>query len=139
MAERLTLEIIETQAIEDVEATARLLRRVKALGPRVAMDDFGAGHSSFRNLRRLGVDLVKIDGAFVQNLARSPDDRFFVRTLAALARQLKIETVAEWVEDAEAQALLTGWGIDYLQGHAIGRGGNSGGCPARRRFAAVGG
>jgi len=121
VAERLTLEIIETQAIEDIEATARLLRRVKALGPRVAMDDFGAGHSSFRNLRRLGVDLVKIDGAFVQNLARSPDDRFFVRTLAALAQQLKIETVAEWVEDSEAQSLLTGWGIDYLQGHAIGR------------------
>ena len=121
VAERLTLEIIETQAIEDIEATARLLRRVKALGLRVAMDDFGAGHSSFRNLRRLGVDLVKIDGAFVQNLARSPDDRFFVRTLAALAQQLKIETVAEWVEDSEAQGLLTGWGIDYLQGHAIGR------------------
>jgi diguanylate cyclase (GGDEF)-like protein len=120
-AERLTLEIIETQAIENVEAISKLLRRAKALGLSIAMDDFGAGHSSFRNLRRLGVDLVKIDGAFVQNLARSADDRFFVRTLASLARHLKIETVAEWVEDAEAKALLTEWGIDYLQGHAIGR------------------
>jgi diguanylate cyclase (GGDEF)-like protein len=120
-AERLTLEIIETQAIENVEAISRLLRRAKRLGLRIAMDDFGAGHSSFRNLRRLGVDLVKIDGAFVQNLARSPDDRFFVRTLVALARHLKIETVAEWVEDSEAQALLTEWEVDYLQGHAIGR------------------
>jgi diguanylate cyclase (GGDEF)-like protein len=119
-AERLTLEIIETQAIEDVEAIAGLLRRVKRLGARIAMDDFGAGHSSFRNLRRLGVDLVKIDGAFVQNLARSADDRFFVRTLASLARRLKIETVAEWVEDADARALLTQWRIDYLQGNAVG-------------------
>ena len=85
------------------------------------MDDFGSGHASFRNLRSLGVDMVKIDGAFVQNLASSLDDRFFVRTLASLARHLKIETVAEWVEDMEAARLLTEWGVDYLQGHVIGR------------------
>ena len=119
--ERLILEILETQAVEDVEASAQAIGKIKRLGVRVAMDDFGAGHTSFRNLRELGVDIVKIDGAFVQNLARSQDDRFFVRTLAALARRLRIETVAEWVEDAETVALLTGWGIDYLQGHAIGR------------------
>jgi EAL domain-containing protein (putative c-di-GMP-specific phosphodiesterase class I) len=65
--------------------------------------------------------MVKIDGAFVQNLVGSLDDRFFVRTLASLARHLEIETVAEWVEDMEAAQLLTEWGIDYLQGHAIGR------------------
>jgi EAL domain-containing protein (putative c-di-GMP-specific phosphodiesterase class I) len=65
--------------------------------------------------------VVKIDGAFVQNLAGSLDDRFFVRTLASLARHLEIETVAEWVEDMESAQLLTEWGIDYLQGHAIGR------------------
>jgi EAL domain-containing protein (putative c-di-GMP-specific phosphodiesterase class I) len=72
-------------------------------------------------LRALGVDMVKIDGAFVQNLVRSLDDRFFVRTLASLARHLEIETVAEWVEDMEAARLLTEWGVDYLQGHALGR------------------
>ena len=121
LAERLTFEIVETQAIDDVEATSESLKRIKALGVRVAMDDFGSGHSSFRNLRRLGIDLVKIDGAFVQNLARSVDDRFFVRTLASLARHLNIETVAEWVEDDEAMALLTEWGVDYLQGYAVGR------------------
>lgn len=121
LAERLTFEIVETQAIEDVEATALSLQRIKALGVRVAMDDFGSGHSSFRNLRRLGIDLVKIDGAFVQNLTRSVDDRFFVRTLASLARHLNIETVAEWVEDDESMALLTEWGVDYLQGYAVGR------------------
>ena len=57
----------------------------------------------------------------MQNLARSVDDRFFVRTLASLARHLNIETVAEWVEDDEAMALLTEWGVDYLQGYAVGR------------------
>lgn len=120
-ADRLMIEIVETQAIEDIDATARVLRRMKDLGLKIAMDDFGSGHTSFRNLRGLGVDMVKIDGAFVQNLARSVDDRFFVRTLASLASHLDIETVAEWVEDSEAMALLTEWGVDYLQGHVIGR------------------
>jgi EAL domain-containing protein (putative c-di-GMP-specific phosphodiesterase class I) len=71
-------------------------------------------------LRRLGFDLIKIDGAFIQNLARSPDDRFFVRTLLDLARHLNIETVAEWVEDAETARLLTEWGIGYGQGNFFG-------------------
>jgi EAL domain-containing protein (putative c-di-GMP-specific phosphodiesterase class I) len=84
------------------------------------MDDFGAGHTSFKNLRRLGFDLVKIDGAFIQNLARSPDDRFFVRTLLDLARHLNIEAVAEWVEDHERAALLAEWGVDYAQGNFFG-------------------
>jgi diguanylate cyclase (GGDEF)-like protein len=120
-AERLTLEIVETQAIEDAEALARVVSGLKALGVRIAMDDFGAGHTSFRNLRALGVDMVKIDGAFVQNLAASVDDRFFVRTLASLARHLGILTVAEWVEDEESGRLLAEWGVDFLQGHHIGR------------------
>jgi diguanylate cyclase (GGDEF)-like protein len=120
-AERLIVEIVETQAIDDIPETVRVLGAMKALGVRIAMDDFGSGHTSFRNLRSLGVDMVKIDGAFVQNLAGSLDDRFFVRTLASLARHLEIETVAEWVEDMESAQLLTEWGIDYLQGHAIGR------------------
>jgi EAL domain-containing protein (putative c-di-GMP-specific phosphodiesterase class I) len=120
-AERLILEIVETQAVGDVTEAARILARIKTLGVRIAMDDFGAGYTSFRNLRLLGVDMVKIDGAFVQNLASSIDDRFFVRTLAALARHLGVVTVAEWVEDEETCRLLGDWGVDYLQGHYIGR------------------
>jgi EAL domain-containing protein (putative c-di-GMP-specific phosphodiesterase class I) len=121
VAERLIVEIVETQAIDDLEGIIGVLAGIRSLGVKIAMDDFGAGHTSFRNLRSLGVDMVKIDGAFVQNLARSPDDRFFVRTLASLARRLEIETVAEWVEDMEAARLLTQWRVDFLQGHAIGR------------------
>ena len=120
-AERLIVEIVETLAIEPIEDAERIIARMKALGIAVAMDDFGAGHTSFRNLRRLRIDIVKIDGAFVQNIARSLDDRFFVRTLAELARHLGIQTVAEWVEDAETRRLLGEWRIDYLQGHFLGR------------------
>ena len=116
LAPRLIVEITETSAIADVEATHAAISCARSLGVRVAMDDFGAGHTSFRNLRRLPFDLIKMDGAFVQNLARSPDDRFFVRTLVDLAHHMNLPIVAEWVEDAETANLLTEWGVEYLQG-----------------------
>jgi len=94
--------------------------RLKNFGSRIAIDDFGAGYTSFRNLRKLGVDIVKVDGAFVQNIARSADDRAFVQTLIELARRLNIKTVAEWVQDEEAASLLRDWGCDYIQGRLIG-------------------
>jgi diguanylate cyclase (GGDEF)-like protein len=120
VGQRLTVEITETAAIHDVDETRSFVARVKDLGCRIAVDDFGAGHTSFRNLRKLGVDMVKIDGAFVQNLERSDDDRAFVRTLIDLARRLGLETVAEWVQNEEAAALLADWGCDYLQGELVG-------------------
>jgi len=120
IGERLTIEITETAAIEDVDDTRGFVTRVKDLGCRIAIDDFGAGYTSFRNLRKLGVDLIKIDGAFVQNLKHSDDDRAFVHTLIDLARRLGLETVAEWVQDEEAAALLAEWGCDYLQGALVG-------------------
>ncbi len=117
VAARLIIEITETCAIADLEAVRHAIVAMHDCGVKVAMDDFGSGHTSFRNLRNLRFDLLKIDGAFIQNLARSEDDRFFVRTLVELARHLGIPTVAEWVEDAESAALLGEWGVDYLQGH----------------------
>jgi EAL domain-containing protein (putative c-di-GMP-specific phosphodiesterase class I) len=119
-AERLIVEITETAGIQDVDDTRGFVTRVKDLGCRVAIDDFGAGYTSFRNLRRLGVDIVKIDGAFVQNIVKSEEDRAFVRTLIELARRLGLATVAEWVQDEEAARLLAGWSCDYLQGALVG-------------------
>lgn len=118
--ERLIVEITETVAIQDVDDVRGFVTRLKNFGSRIAIDDFGAGYTSFRNLRKLGVDIVKIDGAFVQNIARSADDRAFVQTLIDLARRLGIKTVAEWVQDEEAAALLRDWGCDYIQGRLIG-------------------
>jgi len=119
-AQRLVIEITETAAIQDLDDTRGFVTRVKNLGCRIAIDDFGAGHTSFRNLRRLGVDIVKIDGAFVQNIVKSEDDRAFVQTMIDLAHRLGLKTVAEWVQDEEAAALLADWGCDYLQGALIG-------------------
>ena len=120
IAPRLTVEITETAAIDDIDETRGFVARVKDLGCRIAIDDFGAGNTSFRNLRKLGVDIVKIDGAFVQSLGRSDDDRAFVQTLIDLARRLGLETVAEWVQDEAAAAMLADWGCTYLQGALVG-------------------
>jgi EAL domain-containing protein (putative c-di-GMP-specific phosphodiesterase class I) len=71
-------------------------------------------------LRKLGVDIVKIDGAFVQNIAHSADDRAFVQTLIDLCHRLGIKTVAEWVQDEESGLMLRDWGCDYIQGRLTG-------------------
>jgi diguanylate cyclase (GGDEF)-like protein len=120
VAERLIVEITETVAIQDIDNVRGFVTRLKNFGSRIAIDDFGAGYTSFRNLRKLGVDIVKIDGAFVQNIARSADDRAFVQTLVDLARRLEIKTVAEWVQDEASASMLRDWGCDYIQGRLIG-------------------
>jgi diguanylate cyclase (GGDEF)-like protein len=120
VGERLIVEITETVAIQDIDDIRGFITRLKRFGSRIAIDDFGAGYTSFRNLRKLGVDIVKIDGAFVQNIARSADDRAFVQTLIDLARRLQIKTVAEWVQDEESAVMLREWGCDYIQGRLIG-------------------
>ncbi|MCX7307413.1 MAG: bifunctional diguanylate cyclase/phosphodiesterase [Afipia sp.] len=119
-AERLIVEITETVAIQDLDDVRGFVTRLKNFGSRIAIDDFGAGYTSFRNLRKLGVDIVKIDGAFVQNITRSADDRAFVQTLIDLAHRLGIKTVAEWVQDEESAAMLENWGCDYIQGRLTG-------------------
>ena len=118
--ERLIIEITESSAIQDLDETRGFVARVKDLGCRIAIDDFGAGYTSFRNLRRLGVDILKIDGAFVQNMLRSEDDRAFVRTLIDLGKRLNLVTVAEWVQDERTAKILEAWGSDHLQGALIG-------------------
>jgi diguanylate cyclase (GGDEF)-like protein len=120
VAERLIVEITETVAIQDIDDVRGFVTRLKNFGSQIAIDDFGAGYTSFRNLRKLGVDIVKIDGAFVQNIARSVDDRAFVHTMVDLARRLQIKTVAEWVQDEESASMLRDWGCDYIQGRLIG-------------------
>jgi diguanylate cyclase (GGDEF)-like protein len=120
VGERLTIEITEMAAIQDIDDTRGFVSRVKDLGCRIAIDDFGAGFTSFRNLRKLNIDIMKIDGAYVQNMMRSQDDSAFVLTLVELAKRLGLKAVAEWVKDEAAAATLTEWGCDYLQGELVG-------------------
>jgi EAL domain-containing protein (putative c-di-GMP-specific phosphodiesterase class I) len=93
---------------------------LKALGCRVALDDFGAGYTSFRNLKMLGVDMVKIDGSFIQNLGAHAEDEMFVRALIDLAHNFDVTTVGEWVTDERTAKLLENAGIAYMQGYFFG-------------------
>ena len=121
IARRLMVEITETAGLEDVEACARFVSTLRDLGCRIALDDFGAGYTSFRHLKQLAVNMVKIDGSFVRNIADNPDNLVFIRTLIDLARNFNLETVAECVETAEEVQLLTNEGVDFLQGFAFGQ------------------
>jgi diguanylate cyclase (GGDEF)-like protein len=120
LAKRMTIEITETAAISDLEETAKFVAALKRLGCRVALDDFGAGYTSFRNLRLLGVDMVKIDGSFIQNLGSQAEDELFVRTLIELAKSFGITTVGEWVGDEKTAKLLENAGVAYMQGYFFG-------------------
>ena len=117
LGKRLIVEITETSAIRSLDETAYFISTIHDLGARLAIDDFGAGFTSFRNLRALKVDIVKIDGSFIATLPKSRDDQIFVRRLVELAHDLGIETVAEWVQDEETAEMLAGWGVSRIQGH----------------------
>jgi EAL domain-containing protein (putative c-di-GMP-specific phosphodiesterase class I) len=121
LASRLTVEITETAAMVDLDESARFVATLRDLGCRAALDDFGAGHTSFRNLKMLAVDLVKIDGSFTTSLQANPGDIAFVAALQNLANACGLATVAEWVEDAATGAMLADHGVAYLQGYHYGR------------------
>ncbi|MBT5896945.1 MAG: EAL domain-containing protein [Rhodospirillaceae bacterium] len=120
VADRLIFEITETVAMMDYEETARFANKLRDLGCRIALDDFGAGYTSYRHLKALSVDIVKIDGQFVQDLPSNKENQLFVQTLLDLAEGFNAEVVGECVEtEAEAQALRDR-GVKYLQGYHFG-------------------
>ena len=121
VADRLVLEITETVAMQDIENSARFVASLRALGCRVALDDFGAGYTSFRHLKSLDVDLVKIDGQFVQGVADDADNQLFVKTLLTLSSGLGLRTVAECVENEQDARFLRENGVNLLQGYLYGR------------------
>jgi len=121
IAERLIVEITETVALRDFDESAHFVETVRELGCKVALDDFGAGYTSFRHLKALDVDIVKIDGSFVRDVASNIDNQLFIKTLLGLAQGLKLDTVAECVETAEEAEILSHHGVNYLQGWHFGR------------------
>ena len=120
VADRLIVEITETVALGDLAHTTRFVEQLRGLGVSVAIDDFGAGYTSFRNLRAIPVDMLKIDGSFCRNLEADADNRYFVQALIRLAKAFGLKTVAEWVETETDAELLQSWGIDLMQGKLFG-------------------
>jgi len=118
---RLIVEMTETAMVHDFDAAAVFLDRLRAIGCRVAIDDFGAGYTSFRHLRQLTVDMLKIDGAFVINVLQGRQEGVLVKSMIEMATGLGLETVAEWVADEETAAFLEAAGVTYHQGFLFGQ------------------
>ena len=119
--ERLRFEITETSAIDNIQRAVVLVNALRELGCHVALDDFGAGMSSFSYLKTLAVDTIKIDGSFVRGVATDETDAATVDAIARLARLRGLTTVAECVEDAPTLSRLREIGIDYAQGFHLHR------------------
>ncbi len=116
--DRLCLEITETAVMRDLETSVRVLSGLKALGVRLAIDDFGVGFSSLSQLKHLPpVDLLKIDKSFVDGLAASGDDRAIVVAILSLARALGITAIAEGVEHLDQVQALAALGCELAQGY----------------------
>lgn len=117
----LMFEVTETVAIADMAAAESFLSRLRAMGCRTALDDFGSGMASFAYLKDLPVDCVKIDGRFVKNLAASRVDQAMVKAMNEIAHALGKQTIAEFVENEESLNWLVKIGVDYAQGYHLGR------------------
>jgi EAL domain-containing protein (putative c-di-GMP-specific phosphodiesterase class I) len=118
---RLELEITESVMISDFARAVSILRRLKALGVRIAMDDFGTGYSSLSFLHSFPCDKIKIDGAFVRDLEHNQHSRAIVRAVIGLGRSLNTPTLAEGVETDAQRAWLAEEGCDEVQGYLTGR------------------
>jgi EAL domain-containing protein (putative c-di-GMP-specific phosphodiesterase class I) len=120
-AARLVVEITETAAFDDMAELAHFVDALRCAGCRVALDDFGAGHTSLRHLQALDVDIIKIDGSFVHTLPARRENRIILRHLLELTRGFGFATVAECVETAEEAVVLREAGVGFLQGFYLGR------------------
>jgi diguanylate cyclase (GGDEF)-like protein len=119
--ELVCVEITEGVALHDLNNTRRLIDRAQRLGARVALDDFGSGYTSFHYLLDLPADALKVDGEFVRNIHVNPANAAIVEAAIGLARNLGMQSIAEWAEDAQTLELLQTMGADYVQGFAIAR------------------
>ena len=117
----LIFELTETAAIANLEDAQRFAHRLRGLGCRFALDDFGSGFGSFYYLKHLPFDYIKIDGDFVRGLPGSPTDQLVVQALVTIAQGMGKETIAEFVTDQATVTLLEKAGVDYAQGFHISR------------------
>ena len=120
-AQNLVFEITETAVADNLDAARTFAMRLRKLGCALALDDFGVGHGTFTYLRHLPVDYLKIDMQFVRDLLSDEEDRQVVEAIVGVARQFKIETIAEGVEDQATLEELRRIGVDYAQGYWTGR------------------
>ena len=120
-ASLLELEITESTAMQQTDATLGTLRKLKELGVSIAIDDFGTGYSSLAYLKRFPVDKLKIDRSFVSDIPKMKEQRVIIEAIVALAHALDLKVIAEGVENEAQRKFLRGCGCEYIQGYAAGK------------------
>ena len=120
-AGRIVLEVTESTAMRDAEMTARVLRQLRDCGVLIALDDFGTGHSSLAYLKYFPVDILKLDGSFVQDIGLDTKYEQLIEVIITLAHRIGAKIIAEGVENADQMEWLRKAGCDYVQGYLIGR------------------
>ncbi len=120
-ANRVIFEITEQTAVKHIEKAADTINQLVEIGCRFALDDFGVGFSSFNYLKRLPVDILKIDGDFVTDMSKDPVDQIMVQSMIQIANTLNKQTIAEYVQDAQTLEMLKRFGADYVQGYYLGK------------------
>jgi diguanylate cyclase (GGDEF)-like protein/PAS domain S-box-containing protein len=118
---RVMFEITETAAISNLSLALDFISALRDCGCRFVLDDFGSGLSSFRYLKSLDVEFLKIDGGLVREIARDPIQREMVAAIHRIGESMGIQTIGEWVEDSDIESALRDIGVDYAQGYGVGR------------------
>ncbi|MCV6625026.1 MAG: EAL domain-containing protein, partial [Cellvibrionaceae bacterium] len=121
LGQRLIIEIVEEEGIENHEQIADFISRLKDWGCKIAIDDFGTGYSNFDYLMKLNVDYIKIDGSIIHNIHEDNNAELVSDLIVKFAKQLNIKTIAEYVHSKEVFEKVKEMGIDYSQGYFIGR------------------
>jgi EAL domain-containing protein (putative c-di-GMP-specific phosphodiesterase class I) len=120
LASRLIIEVTETAALADCPGTRAFLKDLKHAGCRISIDDFGAGLTSYRNLKELPVSVIKLYGSLCRKLDEDGGNGVYVRSMVELAHALGMKVVGEWVESREEAEALAAIGVDFLQGNLVG-------------------
>ncbi len=120
-ASALCFEITESAAVSNLDKAQAFIDQLRARGSKISLDDFGAGLSSFAYLKNFNVDTLKIDGGFIRDITENRISESMVAAITQVAKVMELETVAEYVETEEARELLVSLGVDYAQGHIVGR------------------
>lgn len=118
---KLCFEITESVALNDIGSTRRFIDRVRMYGSKLALDDFGAGYTSFNYLKEIPADFIKIDGSFVRDINIDPANYAITRTIVELTHELGMSSIAEWAETADTVASLIELNVDYGQGYGLAR------------------